>query len=247
MVSQDEVPMLNPNVDLAVGDDASSSKDRKRRSHDEKRGGDEEEKKKLDDRKDGKNSLEDDENDDDDDDDDQSKAKRRRGKEPDDKKKAKEKAKGKAKAKAKTNAKAQQRRKAKKDDDDDEEEGEEDEATNEEEEGEKKRLNGKQAVVEQKQWKDQSKNRKFMSIFNSLPGDVQEHFEGLSTAERAFFVNNGVQRQAGKLIINTQAMYQMMIKKEEKMKGRQKMVGFILEVPRSLPSPHLPATIQPLP
>ena len=172
-----DAPMLDTNVDTGGGDSGVDSKKRKVSQPDEKR------KKK----KQGDETLDDD----DDDDDDEKKKEEEDGqksqaKDPEDKRRKPASAKAKAKAKAKPKARAKGgKKKALKDDDDDDEnhQGED----NDEDDVEKRRLTGKQKDP----LRDQSKHRKLLSLFHTLPGEVQDHYRSLGRNDLTEFVNNG--------------------------------------------------------
>ena len=156
----------------------------------------------------------------------------------------------KPKAGVKGKAKPGKRKKDDDDDDDDDDEGGEDDSPGE---GEKKGDEKKDYVKkgdEKKDYvkkgdekkgdekgktsgprRDPSKRRKFFSIWDQLPDDVRSHVESLDRGEQTAFINGCVDRSDGKLIVKPSTMYQMMIKKQEKKGGLEKMAGCIFEDP----------------
>ena len=77
--------------------------------------------------------------------------------------------------------------------------------------------------------RDQSKNKKFMEIFNELPTSLQEHFQKLNRADATAFVNAGICREGRHLHVDHEAMFKLQLAREEKQKGKEKMLGYIYE------------------
>ena len=171
------------------------------------------------------------------------------------KNKSKAKAKAKGKARSKQGANDKRRRKKNEDDEDKDQSSADDDAVDDDddedgspEEGNKgKAAKGKSKGKDNDALlRDQSKNRKFMAIFDSLPGDIQTYANKLRRGERTAFIERAIDRsQDGKLLPNTAAMYDMMIRREEIQQGGEKMTGCVWEdqgacmhLPKRSHSPH---------
>ena len=100
--------------------------------------------------------------------------------------------------------------------------------------GTKKKKKGRGKEAEKTQGsavRDQTKSRKFWACWQHLPSDVKEHVSSLSRAEQTEFIHSSVDRNNGKLVVKPSTMYQLMIKKQEKKAGLERMAGYIYEDP----------------
>ena len=89
---------------------------------------------------------------------------------------------------------------------------------------------GKNGVAKAKAGvRDQSKNKKFVEIFADLADDIQKHYNGLSRSDKTEFVHAAVQREEGRLKIDSSAMYRLLAIREEQQKGKQGMKGYGFE------------------
>ena len=78
--------------------------------------------------------------------------------------------------------------------------------------------------------RDASKGKKFLELFQGLPGDLKEHYASLSRSEATDFVHAAVERSdSGKLSLNMQSMWTLKMKKEEKQKAQERLSGCVLE------------------
>ena len=78
--------------------------------------------------------------------------------------------------------------------------------------------------------RDQSKSKKFMELWDQLPGELQQQFEELRRDDQTKWINQGIERnERGRLSLNTGVLFQLKAQREEVQKGKDKMDGYILE------------------
>ena len=77
--------------------------------------------------------------------------------------------------------------------------------------------------------RDQSKSKKLNEVWSQLPEEFRTTFNAMSRDDKTLFVNGGIERSDGKLIVNQEAMWALVIQREEQQRGREQMSGYILE------------------
>ena len=77
--------------------------------------------------------------------------------------------------------------------------------------------------------RDQSKSKKFTSLWDQLPQSVRGHFNRLSRSDQTEFIHSSVTRERGRLKVSQDTMMRLMTQREESQAGREKMKGYALE------------------
>ena len=78
--------------------------------------------------------------------------------------------------------------------------------------------------------RDQSKSKRFMELWDQLPGELQQQFEELRRDDQTKWINQEIERnERGRLFLNTGVLFQLKAKREEVQKGKDKMDGYMLE------------------